>query len=139
MRVEISTKLERLGNYVTQLEELRSLSLGEFEDDPVKRAAMERFFQMAIESVIDICSMIISHEDLQKPEEYRGMILTLGNAGILEKEFAETFSQVAGFRNILVHQYAEVDMETMYQLLQGRLSDFDTFARQIASYLDTKS
>lgn len=75
---------------------------------------------MAIESVLDICSMIISKEDLKKPEEYREMILALGQAGILEEEFAEDFSQVAGFRNILVHQYAEVDLETVYQFLQKR-------------------
>ena len=138
MKVEISKKLERLADYVQKLEELKKLSLTELRNKPIERAATERFFQMAIESVIDVCSMIISHEDLEKPDEYRKTITLLADAGILDEKFAENFSQIAGFRNILVHQYADVDLDILYQFLQNRLKDFDVFARQIASYLDKK-
>ncbi len=138
MKVEISNKLERLADYVQKLEGLKKLSLTELRNKPIKRAATERFFQMAIESVIDISSMIISHENLEKPDEYRKTITLLADAGILDEKFAENFSQIAGFRNILVHQYADVDLDTLYQFLQSRLKDFDVFAKQIASYLEEK-
>jgi len=138
MKVEISNKLEKLSDYVQKLEGLKQLNLAELRNKPIERAATERFFQMAIESVIDICSMIISHEDLDRPDEYRKTITLLADAGILDEKFAENFSQIAGFRNILVHQYADVDLDILYQFLQNRLKDFDKFARQIASYLDKK-
>lgn len=94
MKVEISNKLERLSDYVQELEELKELSPAELRNKPIKRAATERFFQMAIESVIDVCSMIISHEDLEKPDEYRKTITLLANAGILDEKFAENFSKL---------------------------------------------
>ena len=117
MKVEISNKLEKLSDYVQKLEELKQLNLAELRNKPIERAATERFFQMAIESVIDICSMIISHEDLDRPDEYRKTITLLADAGILDEKFAENFSQIAGFRNILVHQYADVDLDILYQFL----------------------
>ena len=38
------------------------------------------------------------------------------------------------FRNILVHMYAEVDVEMVYEILQNNLGDFDEFAKYIARY-----
>lgn len=134
MKEEIEKKLEHLQKNVENLKSLKDITRKELEEDTIKRAAIERYFQMSIETVIDICSMIISFEDLEKPDDYREMILELGEVNILEKEFAENFSDVAGFRNILVHQYAEIDPEKLLHNLNNNLNDFDEFAKQIASY-----
>lgn len=42
---------------------------------------------------------------------------------------------MAAFRNRLVHLYAEVDPDQIYQFLQKDRADFDEFARVIASFL----
>jgi len=39
-------------------------------------------------------------------------------------------------RNILVHMYAEVDVEMVYEILQNNLGDFDEFTKYIARYLE---
>ena len=138
MKEEIETKLKQLREYVGELRKLKSLDLSEFNRDNVKRAAVERFFQMSIEVVIDISSMIISHEDLEKPDDYRKIILELGNSGILDEDFAGEFANIAGFRNVLVHQYAKVDTEIVHKKLRKNLKDFDKFGKQIATYLEQK-
>ncbi|MFQ6065545.1 MAG: HepT-like ribonuclease domain-containing protein [Candidatus Bathyarchaeia archaeon] len=43
-----------------------------------------------------------------------------------------------GFRNILVHRYAEVDLDELYQHLQSDLEDFNTFAKYVAKYIERK-
>jgi uncharacterized protein YutE (UPF0331/DUF86 family) len=42
------------------------------------RSAIERNLHLALESALDIGEMIISAEDFKKPEDYRGVIQTLG-------------------------------------------------------------
>ena len=42
---------------------------------------------------------------------------------------------MAGFRNLLVHDYAEVDPELVYEFLQHRVVDFEEFMKHIAAYL----
>jgi uncharacterized protein YutE (UPF0331/DUF86 family) len=39
-------------------------------------------------------------------------------------------------KNILVHMYAEVDVEMVYEILQNNLGDFDEFAKYIAGHLE---
>jgi len=99
------------------------------------RCAVERNFQLAIESAIDIGEIIISKEGFERPEEYRSVFLTLGRHGIIPKDFAEEFSFAAGFRNVLVHIYDEVDVDLLHVFLTERLDDFDEFARYIAEYI----
>ncbi|MFB6209197.1 MAG: DUF86 domain-containing protein [Candidatus Nanohaloarchaea archaeon] len=96
--------------------------------------ALERNFQVALEIVLDICSMIISHEEMEKPGEYREMIKKLGETEILPEDFAERFQNAAGFRNVLVHQYTEIQVERLHEYLTDNLEDFDTFTKNIAEY-----
>ncbi len=80
--------------------------------------------------------MIISYLGLRKPETYKEVIEILGEEGILPEGFAERFAEAAKFRNILVHMYAEIDVEMVYEILQNNLEDFDEFARHIARYIE---
>ncbi|MFB6294979.1 MAG: DUF86 domain-containing protein, partial [Candidatus Nanohaloarchaea archaeon] len=136
VKQEIESKLERLEQRVSRLREHSDTTLDELEEDNTLRSAIERNFQVALEIVLDTCSMVVSYEELEKPDDYRDMILELGEAGILPDEFAERFEAAAGFRNVLVHQYADVDVERLHGYLTENLDDFDTFAREIAAYAE---
>lgn len=103
------------------------------------RSAVERNFQLAIESAIDIGEIIISEKGFERPEDYRSVFLILGKQGIIPMDFAEDFSVAAGFRNILVHIYEEVDSSLLDVFLNERLDDFDKFARHIATYISNNS
>lgn len=103
------------------------------------RSAVERNFQLAIESAIDIGEIIISEKGFERPEDYRSVFLILGKQGIIPMDFAENFSVAAGFRNVLVHIYEEVDSSLLDVFLNERLDDFDRFARHIATYISNNS
>ena len=103
------------------------------------RSAVERNFQLAIESAIDIGEIIISEKGFERPEDYRSVFLILGKQGIIPMDFAEDFSVAAGFRNVLVHIYEEVDSSLLDVFLTEKLGDFDKFARHIATYVNTNS
>ena len=67
--------------------------------------------------------------------DYTDVIVRLGTAGILPKPFSETIRQMAGFRNVLVHEYTEIDLKEVYRVLQENLSDFETFGKYVEVYL----
>ncbi|WP_340819808.1 DUF86 domain-containing protein [Methanolobus sp. WCC4] len=120
---------------------LKSVDAGsnELEHNYELRSAVERNFQLAIESAIDIGEMIISKEGFERPEVYRSVFLILGKNGVIPQEFAEEFAQAAGFRNVLVHMYEEVDIDIMHMFLDERLEDFDEFGSYVARYLTADS
>jgi uncharacterized protein YutE (UPF0331/DUF86 family) len=42
---------------------------------------------------------------------------------------------MAGFRNILVHEYLEIDRHRVYHMLERDLADFDRFIKAISKLL----
>ena len=108
---KISRKLMAMKRYLDFLKSHAKVSVEELEDNYELRCAIERNFQLLIESTLDIGEIIISTEGFEKPEDYKSVILILGKHKILPNNFASEFALIAGFRNILVHHYEDVDIE----------------------------
>ena len=134
----IEEKLSRLREYLRYLKELRDVPLETFLTDFRSRGAAERYLQLAIESVIDIGSEIISSLQLPKPERYKDIPKTLDEAGIIPKRLSHELTRMIGFRNILVHDYAVIDRELEHEFLRERLSDFEAYMAHIAQWLKAK-
>jgi uncharacterized protein YutE (UPF0331/DUF86 family) len=132
----IYQKLSHLKKCVDFLSSKARVSREELEEDYELRSAIERNFQIAIESALDVGEIIISFKGFEKPEDYRSVILILGKNGVLPNDFAKEFSFSAGFRNILVHMYEDVDIDMLHDFLKNKLGDFDEFARYIIEYVE---
>lgn len=137
MKEEIAERLKLLSEYVKFLQSYRKNTLEDLMNDYTLRGAVERYLELSIECCIDIAEMIISYENLKRPESYKDVILILGKEGIIPEKFAEKFSNAAGLRNILVHMYANIDINELYVNINRNLGDFDKFAKYIAIYLDS--
>jgi uncharacterized protein YutE (UPF0331/DUF86 family) len=76
-------------------------------------------------------------EGARKPRDYYESILRLGELGVLPAELARTLAPLAGFRNLLVHEYAGIDWDQVYANL-ARLPDLRAFAARIARWVEQK-
>ena len=125
-----------MNKYIDFLRSYRTVPLERLENDYALKSAIERNFQLAIESALEIGEIIISAENLEKPEDYRGTIIILGKHGIIPPDFAKRFARAAGLRNILVLMFEEVDVVKLYDYLQNNLGDFDEYIKYIAKYIE---
>jgi uncharacterized protein YutE (UPF0331/DUF86 family) len=135
---EINFKLEQLGEYVSTLREYQSYEIEEVRGNRTLRGAIERYLEVSLACMIDICEMIISSERLKRPDTYREAILILGQYDILPIAFAEKLAPAAGFRNVLVHMYTDINLEKLYSHLQNDIYDLELFTEYIAKYLIAK-
>lgn len=134
---KVARKIKSLQGYV---DFLRKYSAGEPElkGDYLLRSAIERNLQLAIECALDMGEVIISSENLEKPEDYPGIMIILGKERVIPEKFADRFRETAKLRNILVHMYTEVDPAVLSQILEKNLDDFDEYARYIAKFLNER-
>ena len=102
------------------------------------RWTVERGLQLCAQNALDIATHLVSAAGLDIPD-YRSAIDRLAQLGILSGDFAARFRRVAGFRNVLVHDYMEVDLERVAGILAGGLEDFEEFARCIDEWLDASA
>jgi len=133
---KVARKIKNMKGYVDFLRK-HSANEEELLNDDLLKSAIERNLQLAIESALDIGEVIISSENLEKPEDYRSIILILGKESVIPMDFANDFQEAAKLRNILVHMYTEVDTAVISQILENNLDDFDDYARYIAIYCDS--
>ncbi len=55
--------------------------------------------------------------------------------GVIDAEIREKWIQMIGFRNVLVHQYIDVDRSIVYDVLENYLEDIEMLRKVFARYL----
>ena len=128
-------KLQELEQYTRELEKMKALSLKEIQISLPKSWSIEHGLQLAIQLVIDIGNHILAAIGENRIDEYADVIDRLGERQIIPPDFAKEIRDMAGFRNVLVHEYIDVDLKQVYYVLQNRLSDFQRFNHYIKNYL----
>jgi uncharacterized protein YutE (UPF0331/DUF86 family) len=129
-------RLEALKAYLAELNSYAQYSLDELTSDFVKYRAAERSLQLAAQTVVDIATHVITADYDARVQDYRQAIESLGQEGVLPSAFAERLAPVAGFRNILVHEYLAVDPAKVYDILMHGRADLEEFAQRIIEYLE---
>jgi len=131
----IMVRLNKHAEYLHLLERLRSHPKKEFLTDPFVYGNVERYLQLAIQIIIDIGNHILSERNVTGIVNYQDIIVRLGTEGIIPIELAVKIEPMAGLRNILVHEYIEIDREKLYDFLQYSLKDFKEFVRHVKEIL----
>jgi uncharacterized protein YutE (UPF0331/DUF86 family) len=127
-------RLQKLKECLRKLEPLKNKPKSEFIQDAYLRDIVERNLEVAIQACLDIANAIITVEHLPKPSDYYEALLRLGEAGILPAEFARSIAPIAGFRNILIHEYLEISWDEVFAKL-GNLGDLYRFEAHIKEWL----
>jgi uncharacterized protein YutE (UPF0331/DUF86 family) len=111
------------------------VTLEELNADTELLWVVERGLQLCAQNALDVATHIAASRGRDVPD-YASAIDELGRLGVLDREFVQEFRNVAGFRNVLVHGYLDVDLDVLHTLLHERLGDFESFAARIETYLD---
>lgn len=122
---------------MSRLDPLKDKSFEDFEQDAYLRDIVERNLEITAQCCIDICNRIISLEKAKKPVDYHDTIIRMGELNVLPTKFAKSLVPIAGFRNILIHEYLVVDWDEVYKKLQ-QLDDLYYFTDLIRTWLRRK-
>lgn len=96
--------------------------------------AIERGLQICVQNCLDVATHLAAAAGRDVPD-YATAIDLLVELEALPGDFARRFRSVAGFRNVLVHGYLEVDPVLVHRVLNERLVDFRDFAGHVQAYL----
>lgn len=98
------------------------------------RWAVEHGLHIAAEALFDTGNHILSGEFQEAADEYREIPPRLVARGVLSRASAQRLESLAGLRNVLVRDYATVDVQRLHAAL-SRLADFDAFVADVESWL----
>jgi uncharacterized protein YutE (UPF0331/DUF86 family) len=75
----------------------------------VRLGDLKYTFQTTIEACIDAAQHVVADRGLGVPTSNGAAFLTLADAGLLDRELGVVMAGAVGFRDVLVHGYADVD------------------------------
>jgi uncharacterized protein YutE (UPF0331/DUF86 family) len=131
----IRRRLQRFGEYLAILERFQRYDLEAFLSDPEHYGSAERFLQLAIEASLDMGSHVIADENLGSVEQSRDIPRRFREHGRISEDLEQRWIRMIGFRNILVHEYLEVDRNIVYDVVQNKLADLNELKQVFAGFL----
>lgn len=127
--------IDRLEEYLSQLQELRKHSFREFEKDWKIYQLVDHSLHLAIECLIDIGKTLLIEKKLKKPQTYKEVFDILNKNKIISSELTEELKDLVEFRNSLIHDYLFLDLEDIYDVSQNKLKVFSEFLEAVRKIL----
>ncbi len=127
----IVNKLIKMEKYISELEKFKPDTFKKYQNDQLKRYAIERLIQLIIDLALDINNILIKRSDRYPAQDYYSSFLELIDLEILSEEFAKDIAPSTGIRNRLVHEYEEVDNKVVYQNLDKLIKYYLSYIKYI--------
>ena len=132
----VRRKLLQIEAATAQLRAWMPIDRARLERDQQLRWAVERGLQIAAEALFDVGAHVLAAEFGEVIDEYGTIPPQLAARGVLSDATAARLRSLAGFRNVLVHDYAVIDLDRLRAGLD-RLGDFDAFVADVEGWLST--
>ncbi len=117
--MRIKDKIEQIKRY---LDELEQISPNNFEDYDIKTcAACERYFEKIVEAAVDLSYLVIKKNQFKVPEEANEAFDILVKEKIISKELATRLKEAKGMRNLISHQYGNIDDKIVFKSITEEL------------------
>ncbi len=129
----VLARLAHLAQVLVSLRRLGAMTAAERAGDPLHRLAAERALHVAAEAIFDIGHHVLAGRGLPIPSTYREVLPALVAANVIPRALEARLSGLAGLRNILVHDYGDVDPERLWELIDTRLGDLEDAERALAA------
>ncbi len=132
----LENKISSVKKYLKLLERYKAYSLEQIEGDIDIRGATERYLYLAIQAAIDLAEAFISSKKMRKPSTLSECFHILNENKIIPDDLNQKMIKMTGFRNIVAHDYEDINYEIVYDILQNRLKDIANFIEIISQEIN---
>ena len=134
----IREKFLQSKKYWNKLKGIITKTSEELENDFDSQLISERVFEVLSQSLLDICTHIIAQSEESAPQSYSDCMKRLGKIGIIKLETSEKLVSLIKMRNIIVHQYGDINYKLLIEGLQELYKDFPIFEQEILEWITLK-
>lgn len=125
-----------LRGYLEKVRAFQAVPEEEFVASPAIHDLAERYLHLAMERVLDLGAHFIADRGLRSPVTNQGTFTLLERAGAIGPDLAGRLRSWAGLRNILVHQYLDIDHRVAWHAVRDEIGDLEAFAGWAAAQLE---
>jgi uncharacterized protein YutE (UPF0331/DUF86 family)/predicted nucleotidyltransferase len=121
----------QLREAITILHTLGETKREDFTADYRIYGLAERYLQLAIEACLHICGIFVASFGLRRPEGFHELLSIVAAQRIIPQTLAYRLEILINLRDALVHDPGTLSHDLLYDHIQQRLDDLQTFADAI--------
>ena len=110
-----------------------------FEQDYDRQDIIILNLQRACEQALDMANHTVATRKLGWPQTSAESFDLLQRAGLVTVDMADKMKAMVGLRNVVVHQYQDLDLDIIASVVRDHLGDLSDFARTIVDLADARS
>jgi uncharacterized protein YutE (UPF0331/DUF86 family) len=138
-RQTLAAKLSYLESQLNSLSKYQRRSPATLLRNLERRLAIERLLEIAIQAMIDSSRMLVAAERWQWGNDSRDSLELLVEHRVLDGVLGKRLQKAKAFRNILVHEYVDIDPKRLIEHLHHDLKDIKVYAARVARWLERPS
>ncbi len=131
----ITTRLRHIDDLITVLRDVGAVDAERLSADTLLRLGIERALTQLVELSVDVLNHLLVVSNGQATRTYREAFTAAATTGILSPTLATTLESAAGMRNALVHEYVDIDLAKVADVVPLAPQTFADFIREVARWV----
>ena len=127
--------LQRVASELAYLQARAAEDRAALQADAERLSGLKYRFVTTIEGVVNAAQHLCASEGWGPPKDNGDAVRLVGTHGVVDEQLAHRLVGAVGFRNLLVHQYAEIDDARTVGFLD-RIGDIEDFVGHVSTWLD---
>lgn len=129
-----AVKLDSIAKCLLRLEQKRPQTVEQLVADVDLQDIVVVNLERLVQLCVDLALVVLSEKRIMPlPTTMRTCFESLAQIGAIDLELAQRMMKAVGFRNLCVHQYAQISMHIVFKILESHLDDFKKFAAKMDS------
>lgn len=132
---QVHAKLRLLREFLDDLETVRDSTSYVLEQQRLRRYAVERILTQLVDLAVSVNSHIAATTLGRAPSDYRSSFDLVARAGAISEVLAAKLAPSVGLRNILTHEYVEVQLDIVADSIGLALDGYGQYVTEVARFL----
>ncbi len=135
----LGEKLRLIRLLLADLDQVGETTAERLRTDRLLRHAVERILTQLVDLAVAINGHIASVIEGRAPATYRESFAAAARAGALDEELAAELAPSAGLRNVLVHEYVDIDLDLVAASVPLARDGYGRYVAALARFLTRRA
>lgn len=131
----VNRKLQKLTGYLAELEMMEGITFEDYLSNFRHRRTVERLIQLIVDVAVDINTHAVVDAGKPPPADAFSSFLEAAKIGMFPRSFAQKLAPSTGERNIIVHDYEDIDDRIVFESISDALELYHQYVKYVSGYI----
>lgn len=131
----VQARLHLIEQLLDDLDAAGEVTAEKLTQDRMLRHAVERILSQVVDLAVSVNGHVAATMLRESPKDYRSSFGLAATAGVIDPGLADRLLPSVGMRNVLAHEYVDVDLDMVAAATRSASADYRAYVRSASAWL----